>query len=130
MDKPQILTLNNAISVMKENRTKVDYYLFDEYEIHLNTVPPGTVQEWHYHSKIEETILVIHGILTISWLEKNREQTKDIHPNELVCVKNSKHTFSNTGTSDVVFVVFRFVPDGINKRDIIKNDKKIVDRQK
>ena len=49
MNTPQILTISDAISVTKENRTKVDYYLFDEYEIHLNSIPSGAVQEWHYH---------------------------------------------------------------------------------
>ena len=126
MNTPQILTISDAISVTKENRTKVDYYLFDEYEIHLNSIPSGAVQEWHYHSRIEETILVTGGTLTLSWKEKNVEYTKDIHPRELVRVRKSLHTYSNNSDTDTAFIVFRFVPDGTDKRDLFLTDKKIV----
>ena len=36
--------------------------------------------------------------------------------------------FANETEEDVEFVVFRFVPDGRDKRETIKNDKVVVDR--
>lgn len=34
MNEIEILTKINAISVIKENKTNVDYFIFDEFEIH------------------------------------------------------------------------------------------------
>lgn len=42
-------------------------------------------------------------------------------------VKKSIHTIKNTSSEDAEFVVFRMVPDGKNKRELIKHDKKLVD---
>lgn len=35
----------DAIQVHKENGTDVSYFIFDEYEIHLNRIASGSVQE-------------------------------------------------------------------------------------
>lgn len=45
----------------------------------------------------------------------------------LIRVKNSVHTFFNDTDETVEFQVFRFVPTGENKRELIKKDKTIVD---
>ena len=42
--------------------------------------------------------------------------------------KRQVHTFANETEEDVEFVVFRFVPDGRDKRETIKSDKVVVDR--
>ena len=41
---------------------------------------------------------------------------------------NSVHTFANETDEDVEFVVFRFVPEGRDKREMIKSDKAVVSR--
>lgn len=56
-------TPGDAIHVDKESGTSVDYHIFDEYEIHINRVMPHTVQEWHSHTKIIETLFVTKGKL-------------------------------------------------------------------
>ena len=61
MNELKIYNLNDAINVVKEDLTAVNYYLFDEYEIHLNVLPPHTIQPWHFHRQIEEVIVVIKG---------------------------------------------------------------------
>lgn len=128
MEKPiEFKTLNDSINVKKPNGTEVNYYIFDEYEIHLNKIPPFSVQEWHYHSEIEETILVTKGTLCCRWIEGNKEKSRKINPGELVRVKKSVHTFENNTDEAVEFTVFRFVPSGEDKRNIIKNDKTIVE---
>ena len=120
-------TLNDSINVKKTNGTEVNYYIFDEYEIHLNKISPFSVQEWHYHSEIEETILVTKGTLCCRWIEGNEEKSRNINHGELVRVKKSVHTFENTTDKTVEFTVFRFVPTGENKRNIIKSDKIVVE---
>lgn len=119
----EFLTRNDAISVNKENKTKVDYFIFDEYEIHLNTILPQAIQEWHYHTRIEEVILVTKGILTGKWNEGDVIHIKDIQVNEIVRVESSVHTFENRTNEEVDFIVFRLVLDGKNKRKLIKKDK-------
>ena len=42
-------------------------------------------------------------------------------------VQNSIHTFQNDTEENAEFVVFRFVPDGVDKREQIKKDKKLAE---
>ena len=60
-----ILTKLDSISVTKENKTKVDYYVFDEFEVHLNRIPPNSKQEWHLHKIIEEVLVVTEGQVVV-----------------------------------------------------------------
>lgn len=126
MSKPEIITIEDSISVVKENRTKVNYFIFNEYEIHLNTIPSGAIQEWHFHSRLEESILVLTGELLLSWQDQGQIYNQLLKEGTVVQVKDSVHTFSNTSGFDTSFVVFRFIPDGQDKRELIKNDKTIV----
>ena len=45
--------------------------------------------------------------------------------NELVQVGNRVHTFENDTDEIVEFLVFRFVPDGTDKREMIREDKRL-----
>lgn len=128
MENIKFLQKNDAITVSKVNGTNVSYYIFNEFEIHMNKISPKSIQEWHYHSKIEETLMIIKGDLTCRWLECGEERSKKITVNEIVRVGNSTHTFENETDEEVEFIVFRFVPDGIDKREIIKSDKIVVNR--
>ena len=110
--------MEDAITVQKPNGTHVSYHIFEESEIHLNRITPGSVQEWHYHTRIDECLLITKGVLTCRWLEDGAERTRKVREQEIVRV----------GSSVVEFVVFRFVPDGRDKRETIKSDKVVVDR--
>lgn len=127
--KCEIYTMEDAIEVDKNNGTHVLYYLFDEYEIHLNTIAPYSKQEWHYHSQIEEIILIQTGVLTCYEKYNDKILRKDIYENELICVNQSIHTFANETNQEVKMIVFRLVLDGYSKREIFKNDKKIVEEK-
>lgn len=127
MSEPEIIQLEDSISVVKENRTRVNYFLFDEFEVHVNVIPPGAVQEWHFHSKLEESILILDGKLLFSWTSQGHSNSRLLEKGTLVRVKDSVHTFSNASDKDTSFVVFRFIPDGTSKHELIKNDKTIVD---
>ena len=122
----EIYDTADSIYVEKENHTKVNYFIFDEYEIHLNTLPPHSIQEWHKHNSIEEVIFVISGKLKILWKEAELIECRIVSENSIVRVKNSIHTLENDFDEDVRFLVYRMVPDGVDKRDIIKNDKELI----
>lgn len=127
MKEVEIVPIDDAITVEKDNKTKVSYFLFDEFEVHKNTIPKNTIQEFHKHSKIEEVIYVTKGTIIVEWIEDNKIQSKEASENTLVRVKKSIHTIKNTSSEDAEFIVFRMVPDGKNKREIIKHDKKVID---
>jgi mannose-6-phosphate isomerase-like protein (cupin superfamily) len=128
MESIKFIEKKDAINIHKDNGTDVSYYIFNEFEIHMNKISPKSIQEWHYHSKIEETLMIIKGELTCRWLEYGEEMSKKISANEVVRVGNSTHTFENETDEEVEFIVFRFIPDGVDKREIIKNDKVVVNR--
>ena len=127
MSEIEVFTKKDAISVTKLNNTMVDYYIFDEYEIHNNTIPPHTIQEWHMHKRIEEVIIVTSGIITIKWMENGEATSLQLYQDNIIRVKQSIHTIENCSDSKATFIVFRMVPDGRLKRDIIKEDKIIID---
>lgn len=122
----EMYDLEDAIFCEKENKTKVHYFLFDEYEVHYNVLPPKSIQEWHKHTKIEETIFVLSGEFLMKWKQKDEIKTRTVSKNMLIRVKNSVHTLENPYNKEAVFIVFRMVADGKNKREIIKNDKEII----
>lgn len=123
----QFFSESDATSVHKTNGTDVSYFIFQEYEIHLNKIAPSAVQEWHYHSRIEETLLITKGELTCYYFKDGVRRSRKLAKNDLVRVGSCSHTFANESDTETEFVVFRFVPDGRDKREIIKNDKKVIE---
>ncbi|MFA6533343.1 MAG: cupin domain-containing protein [Patescibacteria group bacterium] len=119
----QIISRSDGISVEKKEGTKVIYHIFHEFEIHYNEVPAGTTQAWHHHDVIEEVLYILSGELEAYWKEKNKTFKQTVKVGDVVRVENTPHTFINSSSGPAVFVVFRFVPDGADKRHIIKNDK-------
>ena len=129
MAELDILTQLEAISIIKENKTNVDYFIFDEFEIHINKIPPNTVQEWHMHMKIEEVIVMTEGELCLKWKENSNVNNEIIMKNSVIRVKKSIHTIENITNKWAEFIVFRMVPSGDIKREIIKNDKILIENQ-
>jgi uncharacterized cupin superfamily protein len=121
-----ILTKINAISVVKENKTNVDYFIFDEFEIHLNKIPPHSKQEWHKHEIIEEILVVTDGQVVIRWKEDEAIINRSLSKDSIARVKNSTHTIENITDNWAEFTVFRMIPTGNVKREIIKNDKIVI----
>ena len=122
-----ILTKLNAISVVKGNRTNVDYYIFDEFEIHLNKIPPHSKQEWHMHKIIEEVLVVTEGQVDIRWKEKEKTMCAKLFKGSLARVKNSIHVIENTTDNWAEFTVYRMVPLGNLSREIMKSDKTVIE---
>ncbi len=117
---------NDAISVCKENGTSVGYYIFDEFEIHRNTIAPHAVQEWHRHKTMDETYFVTAGEIVFRWVEDNREQAVTLRKNDALCAKQSIHTIQNATGLPAEFIVFRMVPTGEPQRERIRADKELI----
>lgn len=123
MEKIEICRLEDTISVIKNHGTAVNYYLFHEYEIHFNKMPPHTIQDWHCHQHIEEVIMVTKGNLNCLYLENQKIRTVKIHEKELLRVKKSIHTLSNDDDQECEFIVFRLILTHKNKRKFFVEDK-------
>ena len=120
----QILSPQDGIFVKKDEGTEVVYHLFPEYEIHYNEVPSGTTQLWHHHKKVEETLFIFSGEIEAHWRDENDKELSQIaKAGDLIRVENTPHTFINNSKEKCVFLVFRFVPMGIDNREVMKNDK-------
>lgn len=118
-----IRQLSEAISVEKDNGTKVNYFLYPEFEIHQNVLPANTIQDWHKHQAIEEIIVPTKGNVTIQVLEDNAIKTYTANCGDVLRVKDSIHRIIGDTKEEVQFTVFRFVPSGNDQSDKIKNDK-------
>ena len=118
-----IRQLSEAISVEKDNGTKVNYFLYPEFEIHQNVLPANTIQDWHKHQAIEEIIVPTKGNVTIQVLEDNAIKTYTANCGEVLRVKQSIHRIIGDDKEETEFIVFRFVPTGNDQADKIKHDK-------
>lgn len=76
-----------------------------------------------------QLLLIQTGILTCYEKYNDNILRKDIYENELICVNHSIHTFANETNQEVKMIVFCLVIDGHSKREIFKNDKKVVEEK-
>lgn len=120
----EIFRAENAIHSKKPDGTILDYYLFPEYEIHYNEVPPGTIQIWHHHEQIEETVLMLDGELEVRWRDEGVEEQKtELKKGDLIRTGNVSHTFANLSGDLAKFIVFKLVLSGTNHHELLKRDK-------
>jgi len=119
----QITKKSEAINVKRDDGTDVTYYIFKEYEVHYGEIAPGVTQLWHHHSIINETLYVIEGKVKFHYLEGGNKVEKIIKPGNVVQVEDTPHTFSNPFNKVCKMVAFRFVPQGVDQREVIKTDK-------
>jgi quercetin dioxygenase-like cupin family protein len=118
-----IVREGEAIYRDKRNGTHVHYFIFPEYEIHANTIEPGSIQEWHHHERIVETLFVTRGSLEARWADGAAMVRKTLHVGDVIEVGRTSHTFANVSARRSAFVVFRLIPDGTDKRELIKADR-------
>ncbi|HEX6541827.1 MAG TPA: cupin domain-containing protein [Ktedonobacterales bacterium] len=119
----QVIPREQGIFVRKPEGTCVTYYIFPEYELHYNVLEPGTVQPWHHHRLIEETILMTSGQIEARWLADGKMRSQVMHAGDIARVEDTPHTFVNTSTEPATFLVVRLILTGQDKRDTIRNDK-------
>ena len=113
----------SAISVTKSSGTQVDYYLYPEFEIHVNILPTGVVQDWHKHQQLDENIIVTSGEITVEYLANGHVSSQTVQENDVLRVKRSIHRLLNQSSEPAQFIVFRFVPTGQEQSELMKQDK-------
>lgn len=118
-----ITTKQQASHVEKPEGTKVDYYLFDEYEVHNNKQAPHTTQTWHHHEILWESLLVIEGELTAQWREGDTDKSQIVRAGDFIESEDTPHTFTNHTDKVTKFIVIKQVLSGKKHRDIFKTDK-------
>lgn len=118
-----ITSKKDAINRVRDDGTSISYYIFNEYEVHYGELSPGVIQPWHHHVQISETLFVIEGKVKLHYLDEGEKKEKEIVPGDVVQVEDTPHTFSNPFDETCKMVAFRFVPEGIDQRKVIKNDK-------
>ena len=119
----EIRNSKEALSRVKKNGTEVQYFLYPEFEVHTNKIPPGSIQDWHRHQQVEEVIVVTSGKISIETIENATLERAEVKQGDVLRVKNSIHRLVNRNRTSASFIVFRFVPQGVSQADIIKNVK-------
>jgi uncharacterized cupin superfamily protein len=121
----KIISPSQGIFKKKEDGTEVIYQIFPEFEIHYNKLSPKTEQVWHHHEVIKEIICITSGEMEVLWKENGEIKSFIVKNSDTIDVENTSHTFKNNSDKDCQFIVFRFIPNGKDQRDVIKNDKVI-----
>lgn len=119
----KIIHAKDAVQVSKPEGTNVTYFLLPEYEVHYNEQIPNSIQTWHHHEKIWETIYVIDGELTAKWKEDGKEIEEVVMAGDLIESERTPHTFVNDTSKMVRFLVIKQVLSGEDKRELLKTDK-------
>lgn len=119
----KIVHKKDVLYVEKPEGVNVAYYLFPEYEVHVDEQLPHTTQTWHSHETVWESVYVVEGELTAQWKENGEIKKETVRTGDLVESEHTPHTYSNDSDQNVKFIVFKQVLSGENKRDILKNDK-------
>lgn len=113
----------DALRISKPEGISVDYYLFNEYEIHYNKQAPNSSQTWHHHEKVWETLYIIDGELIAKWKDGEIEKSEIVKSGDLLETERTPHVFINNSNQTVKFIVFKQLLSGKNKKDILKKDK-------
>ncbi|PIZ97925.1 MAG: hypothetical protein COX79_00315 [Candidatus Levybacteria bacterium CG_4_10_14_0_2_um_filter_36_16] len=90
---------------------------------------PNSVQSWHHHEKIWETLYVIEGVLIMRWKEGETLKEDIIKAGDLIETERTPHTLINNTNNLAKFIVIKQILKGENFSELLKTDK-IVHHQK
>lgn len=119
----EIVRREEAISHQKPEGTNIIYYIFPEYEIHYNEILGYSVQQWHHHNIIEETIYIISGEIEFHWIENGEKKVQTLYAGDIVRVEKESHTLKNSTNLPATFMTVRLVLIGKNNRTLFIGDK-------
>jgi len=119
----QIIPNKNALHAKKPEGLEVSYFLFPEYEVHLDTQAPNTSQLWHHHEKVEETVVIVDGELLVKWRENGQTNSEIVRAGDLIRSERTPHNFANVSDQIVKFIVIKQLLSGVDKSETLKNDK-------
>jgi len=113
----------DVMYVEKPEGVNVAYYLFPEYEVHVDEQLPHTTQTWHHHEIVWETLYIVDGELTAQWKENGEIKKEIVKTGDLIESEHTPHTYSNDGDKITKYIVIKQVLAGNDKRQLLKTDK-------
>ncbi len=113
----------DVMYVEKPEGVNVAYYLFPEYEVHVDEQLPHTTQTWHHHEKIWETLYIVEGELTAQWKENGEVKKEKVQTGDLIESEHAPHTYSNDSDKNVKYIVIKQVLTNDDKSQLLKTDK-------
>jgi len=119
----KITPRSKSILVKRDDNSKINYFIFDEHEVHYGEIAPNIKQPWHSHEIISETLCILEGKIELHFLEQGKKKVRVVNTGDVIRAENTPHTFINPFDKICKMIVFRFIPEGKFKQDIIKNDK-------
>jgi len=117
----------DVLYVEKPEGVNVAYYLFPEYEVHVDEQLPHTTQTWHSHATIWESVYIVDGQLTAQWKENGEIKKEVVMTGDLIESEHTPHTYSNDSDKVVKYIVIKQILSGENKKETLKNDKVLED---
>jgi quercetin dioxygenase-like cupin family protein len=115
----------DVMYVVKPEGVNVAYYLFPEYEVHVDEQLPHTTQTWHHHEKICETLYIVEGELTAQWKENGELKKEKLQTGDLIESEHTPHAYSNDSDKKVKYIVIKQVLTNEDKSQLLKTDKVI-----
>lgn len=109
--------------VEKPEGVNVAYYLFPEYEVHVDEQLPHTTQTWHHHEAIWESVYIVEGELTAQWKENEEIKKEVVKTGDLIESEHTPHTYANDTDEITKYIVIKQVLSGNEKRELLKSDK-------
>lgn len=113
----------DVVYIEKPEGVNVTYYLFPEYEVHVDEQLPHTTQTWHHHEKIWETLYIVEGELTVQWKENGEIKKEKVQTGDLIESEQAQHTYSNDSDKVVKYIVIKQVLTNSDKSQLLKTDK-------
>ncbi len=119
----KIVTKNQANHVNKDNGIVVDYYLFNEYQLHYDEQPPGIQTDWHHHDKISEVLFILEGNPKLKWKENGKINEQILNPGDLAEMGQDPHSLINDSMTPIKYITLKQSLTGENKEEVFKTDK-------
>jgi len=119
----KIIHTKDVMHVEKPEGVNVAYYLFPEYEVHVDEQLPHTTQTWHYHASIWESVYIVDGELTAQWKEDGKIKKETVQTGDLIESEHTLHTYSNDTDKITKYIVIKQVLTGGNKSQLLKTDR-------
>lgn len=117
----------DVMYIEKPEGVNVAYYLFPEYEVHVDEQLPHTTQTWHHHTSIWEIVYIVDGELTAQWKEDGKIKEETVQTGDLIESEHTPHTYSNDTDEVTKYIVIKQVLTGSDKSQLLKTDK-VVDQ--
>jgi quercetin dioxygenase-like cupin family protein len=118
-----IVQASDVPHIERPDGSSVTYYMFKDYEVMHSVIPPHSIQPWHHHDIISETIYVVEGELVVLWRENDQEKRQVLSPGDLIESERTIHTYANESDQPAITICLKHIPRDGDYHETFKNDK-------